>query len=379
MKIVFRVDASVEIGTGHVMRCLTLANALREQGDVCHFICREHKGHLIAQIEAQGFSVHRLATFIQAELGARDAAPNTTTVNFSLPTHAHWLGVPWQTDVENCYSILETLAPDWLVVDHYGLDARWEKAVCSCDTRLLVIDDLADRVHQADVLLDQTFGRKLEDYRELVPDNCMLLCGSEYALLRPEFAELRSFSLQRRAEPQLRQLLITMGGVDKDNAAGQVIDALRECLIPEDCRITVVMGATAPWLGDVTQRAKKMPVPTEIKVGVSNMAQLMAESDFAIGAAGATSWERCCLGLPTAMLVLAENQKYAARLLESIGAVQMLRFGDYLQKDLACWISDIKDTDVYSKFVTCASDVTYGEGCQLVIKNMISKGSGNEF
>ena len=132
----------------------------------------------------------------------------------------------------------------------------------------------------------------------------------------PEFAALRAYSLQRRARPQLRQLLITMGGVDKDNATGEVLTALRVCPLPADCQITVVMGTTAPWLSEVEQLARDMPWPTRVLVGVNDMARLMAESDLAIGAAGATSWERCCLGLPTAMFVLAENQKYAAWLLD---------------------------------------------------------------
>jgi len=188
----------------------------------------------------------------------------------------------------------------------------------------MVIDDLADRPHACDLLLDQTFGREATDYHPFVPAACRLLCGSQYALLRPEFAALRPYSLQRRAQPTLRELLITMGGVDKDNATGQVLQALRSCRLPADCRITVVMGATAPWLDEIRKEAQDMPWPTRVLVGVSDMAQLMADSDLAIGAAGATSWERCCLGLPTIMLVLAENQRKIAEELCEAGAAHLI-------------------------------------------------------
>src|SRR5690606_2585434 len=141
--------------------------------------------------------------------------------------HSHWLGATQTQDAAGCVPILAKLNPDWLIVDHYALDARWERALKPHYRKLMVIDDLADRPHQCDLLLDQTFGRDAEDYQTWVPANCRLLCGSHYALLRPEFAALRPYSLARRATPQLRQLLITMGGVDKDNATGQVLEALR--------------------------------------------------------------------------------------------------------------------------------------------------------
>src|SRR5690606_19557137 len=153
------------------------------------------------------------------------------------------------------------------------LDAHWEHALKPHYRRLMVIDDLADRPHECDLLLDQTYSRKAEDYHAWVPASTALLCGSQYALLRPEFAALRPYSLQRRAAPQLRGLLVTMGGVDKDNATGQVLEALSSCPIPVECRITVVMGATAPWLAEVERLAREMPWSTQVEVGVKDMAQ----------------------------------------------------------------------------------------------------------
>ncbi|HEX5737207.1 MAG TPA: UDP-2,4-diacetamido-2,4,6-trideoxy-beta-L-altropyranose hydrolase, partial [Hydrogenophaga sp.] len=293
MDVVFRVDASLQMGAGHVMRCLTLADALVAKGAVCQFISCGHEGNLIDLVRGRGYTTH---TF-----HPRASLPK-------LPgdlAHACWLGNTQAQDAEYCASFLAAQRPEWLIVDHYALDARWERAMTLHYQKLLAIDDLADRPHACDLILDQTFGREAQDYRSLVSANCRVLCGSQYVLLRPEFAALRPYSLQRRARPALRQLLVTMGGVDKDNATGRVLQALSVCPLPSDCQITVIMGSTAPWLEDVRSQAQGMSWPTQVLAGIRDMAQVMANCDLAIGAAGSTSWERCCLGVPTIMLVLA--------------------------------------------------------------------------
>lgn len=358
MNITFRADASLHIGTGHVMRCLTLADALAACGVQSQFICRQHEGHLIDFIRSKGYIAHALAL----------EEPQTEQ---ELP-HSHWLGASQAQDVAACVPILAKHPPDWLVVDHYALDTRWECALAPYYRKLMVVDDLADRHHACDLLLDQTFGRSADDYRPLVPNHCQLLCGSAYALLRPEFAALRSYSLKRRAQPALRQLLVTMGGVDKDNATGQVLQALRHCPLPADCHVTVVMGGTAPWLNSVRDQAQTLPWPTTVLVGVNHMAQLMADSDLAIGAAGATSWERCCLGLPTIMLVLAENQKYAAQLLEKSNAVCCIKKNDNFEKTIILVLKEILSSEKkLLQLCEAASKVTDGQGCERLIMKII--------
>jgi len=297
MRILFRADASLEIGTGHVMRCLTLAKALK--GAECTFACREHAGNLIDHIRDQGFEVLALP--------------------MGEPS-GDWLGANWQEDAA------QTAAAgpcDWLVVDHYALDARWEEAMRPHAARIMAIDDLADRPHECDLLLDQNLGRKPEDYQPHLGPDCPLLLGPAYALLRPEFAAWREKSLARRGGG-LNTLLITMGGVDQHNVTGDILAALKGSALPEGAEIKVVMGPHAPWLTEVQAAAAAMPSPCEVLVGVSNMAELMAGSDLAIGAAGGTSWERCCLGLPTLTLVLADNQREGAEALEASGAVVLL-------------------------------------------------------
>ena len=296
-KILFRADASLEIGTGHVMRCLTLAKALK--GADCAFVCRAHEGNLIDYIRDQGFEV--------LSLPMGDASGD-------------WLGASWQEDAAQTAA---TGQHDLLIVDHYALDARWESAMRPHTSRLMVIDDLADRPHDCDLLLDQNLGRKAQDYTALVGPETPLLLGPAYALLRPEFAALRAKSLARRGDG-LKTLLITMGGVDQHNVTGDILAALKGSALPGGTNIKVVMGPHAPHLAKVQTAATALPWPCKVLVGVSNMAELMAGSDLAIGAAGSTSWERCCMGLPTLALVLADNQQEAAGFLEAAGAVRLL-------------------------------------------------------
>lgn len=330
LKVFFRTDASLQIGTGHVMRCLALADALCAMGAECRFICREHPGNLIELIRGQGHAVHPLpCCSTSSEMGAFPS------------THSAWLGCSQLDDAAASAALLTEWSVDWLIVDHYALDSCWEEVLQSHCRQLMVIDDLADRPHRCDLLLDQTFGRIAGDYSVLVPAHCRLLCGSSFALLRPEFSGLRDYSLRRRMGAPLQHLLITMGGVDKDNATGAVLDALCHSSLPAECRITVVMGTTAPWLAKVRQQAVGMPWPTMVRVGVSDMARLMAESDLAIGAAGSTSWERCCLGLPTVMLVLASNQLMVAQGLERAGAVLVLHGIDQLAEGLPIYMREL--------------------------------------
>jgi UDP-2,4-diacetamido-2,4,6-trideoxy-beta-L-altropyranose hydrolase len=316
LNIIFRTDASLDIGTGHVMRCLTLAQALRDQGSSCRFICREHAGNLLDLIRQRGFDA--LALPMQDFSQVKQVQQNV--IDEYVLAHEAWLGADWQTDTEQTKYAIGDVVVDWLIVDHYALDMRWEDALKPQYQKLMVIDDLADRQHDCDLLLDQNLGRTEQHYAGLVSTHCKVLVGPQYALLRPEFSELRQYSLDRRATPELKHLLITMGGVDKDNATGQVLAALTGCALPTDCRITVVMGPHAPWLTQVRNQAEQMPWTTEVLVSVDNMAKLMAESDLAIGAAGSTSWERCCLGLPTMLVILANNQLKGAMALVKSGS-----------------------------------------------------------
>jgi UDP-2,4-diacetamido-2,4,6-trideoxy-beta-L-altropyranose hydrolase len=361
MQIVFRTDASLQIGTGHVMRCLTLAHALQERGAQCSFICREHPGNLMDLIRQHGFLVHALR------------CDQAWAAKENIPSHAGWLGADWLVDAEESKVGAGETAIDWLIVDHYALDSRWEHAMRAHCRHIMVIDDLADRPHDCDLLLDQNLGRKREDYSGLLKGKAKTLIGPQYALLRPEFAALRAQSLARRQNnPQLRNLLITMGGVDKDDAAGRVLDALQGCTLPADLRITVVMGLHAPWLEKVQVKATHMPCRTEVLLGVNNMAQLMADSDLAIGAAGATAWERCSLGLPSVVIVLAHNQLAGAVALRNAGAAVVLESTQQIADILSAPRNVEFANEMLTKLSRAAASVTDGQGCSRATNYMMA-------
>lgn len=295
------------------MRCLTLADALRQQGDDCRFACRALDGNLMDLIREKGFSVIALGK----PSSGSEPAPLSGE---QLPAHASWLECDWRVDAEQTRRAVQDLHPDWLIVDHYALDHNWETVLRKNCDRIMVFDDLADRPHDCDILLDQNLGRSAADYFRFVRGETRLLIGPEYALLRSEFAAMREYSLRRRESPHLATLLINMGGIDTHNATGRILEALQRCPLPTDCRIIVITGLHAPWLESIRELARGLSWRCEIKTNIRNMAQLMADSDLAIGGAGSSSWERCALGLPTLTLALADNQRPIATALEAAGA-----------------------------------------------------------
>lgn len=324
----FRVDASYEVGTGHLMRCLTLADALCQRGWACVFISRDHAGNNLPLIAKRG---HRLLTLPSLPTASEIGLGQSDTTL----AHASWLGCTWEQDAADTIAVLLGAWVDTLVVDHYALDWRWEREVQNVADKIIVIDDLADRVHDCDILLDQNLGRTPADYSQMVPATCRLLIGPGYALLRPEFAQLRTTSLQRSRHP-VRRVLVSLGGMDKDNVTCRVIEAVNTLPTTLDVHLTVVMGSHSPVLKQVCASAAASTVDTKVVVGATNMAELMTAADLAIGASGATTWERCCMGLPTVTIMAADNQRDVAEALASINATAVL--------DKNCSISQLSMT-----------------------------------
>ena len=354
MKVFFRVDASLKMGTGHVMRCLTLAQVLKENSANVEFICQKHEGNLIDKIHSSGFNVHELEMLEEIEVGNKLA-------------HSHWLGATQKQDADDCIGILKAEKSDWLIVDHYALDEQWQKRLKPYYEKLIVIDDLADRKHWCNILLDQTFGRQQEDYSALTPEGCELLLGSQYALLRPEFSKWRAYSLERRSKPKFKQLLINMGGVDVHNVTENILEELKTCNLPNDINIIVVMGGLTPHLESVKSKVNALPYKTEVKVDVDNMAEIMANSDIAIGAAGSTTWERCCLGLPTIQVVIAENQNTIAKSLARNNAIKLLQDIKELSRtisDVTSWMTSVSDI---------ARQISDGSGVMRVVNVIIGR------
>jgi UDP-2,4-diacetamido-2,4,6-trideoxy-beta-L-altropyranose hydrolase len=301
MKIAFRVDASSQMGSGHLMRCRTLALALRDCGHEVSFICRAHQGHLIWLLIEDGFQVSKL-----------DASSQPSALDT-------WLGVTVGQDAEETKRSLNGWRPDWLIVDHYGLTFDWERSLRPHVGRLMVFDDLANRNHECDVLLDQNLtDDRSQTYAALLPQHCRCLLGPCYALVRPEFAQHRAESVRRRIHPELSNLLVFMGGSDPDDETSKVLDGI--CGSHQRwLQIDVVVGASYPSMAKLSARAVGWP-QLRLHVQTPHMADLMAAADLAITAGGTASWEKCVVGLPSLVAIIGDNQRAGALALHKCGA-----------------------------------------------------------
>lgn len=291
MKIAFRTDASVRIGTGHVMRCLTLAEELRDKGADVAFISRKLSGHLCTLVEKKGYQV------------------------FRLPGN----GADWQQDADETGRAITKWGGtvSWLIVDHYGIDRGWEEKLRPLAHKIMVIDDLADRPHDCDMLLDQNLHQHAEGrYVDLVPRGCTTLLGPGYALLRQEFKEARRTLRQR--DGSVNRILVFLGGSDESNETAKVLAALRLLHLP-DLAVDVVIGSTNQNKEAIRQACSELPRTTCLEQ-VSNMAELMSCADLAIGAGGTATWERCFLGLPSISIVIADNQREITETVAAAGA-----------------------------------------------------------
>ena len=321
--ILFRCDASLQIGSGHVMRCRTLARQLRRRGAEITFLCRQLPGDLI-ELLSQEFQVLTLP----ALAGAASSITNDDLLD-GRALYGAWLGCSQQQDAEDCLVALAQAGGSgahWLVVDHYGLDASWEAAMgeglrAEPVPQLLVIDDLADRAHSCDLLLDQNFFGVAthQRYGGLVPPHCRQLLGPQYSLLGPEYAQLHPLVPARR---ELRRVLVFFGGVDSANYTGQAIKAL---MAPElaHLAVDVVLGLQCPHRMAVETLVAQRP-HTSLHRPQPSLAGLIARADLAIGAGGVTTWERACMGLPSVVLPVAANQIPFSEALAAAGLIYLL-------------------------------------------------------
>ena len=303
MKIAFRTDASTKIGTGHFMRCLTLADELKKQGAHIRFLSRNLPNYLMDMLRIKEIEYVPLEN---DEVGD----------SIDELAHASWLGVSQAQDSQVAIKALSDQVWDWLIVDHYALDTRWEKALRSSVKHIMVIDDLADRQHDCDLLLDQNYYAKMQvRYNGRVPVHCKLLLGPRYALLRDEFRAFRKLVKIRTGK--VKKILVFFGGVDPDNFTSLAIKALADLKVK--LSVDVVIGAEHPNREQIEQAC--IAHHYNYFVQTSRMAELMAGADLAIGAGGSATWERCSLGLPTIVCAIAPNQIKATSDLSELGAI----------------------------------------------------------
>jgi UDP-2,4-diacetamido-2,4,6-trideoxy-beta-L-altropyranose hydrolase len=306
VKVAIRADASVRIGSGHLMRCLTLARKLRDSGCQVIFISRSLPGNLLEQVGQAGFPVRPLS----CRPGESEPGEPAGTV------------FDQDRDSGQTAAVLAGEGGvDWLVADHYGIDERWERPLRRHAGKIMVIDDLANRRHDCDLLLDQNLCRDpVSRYRGLLPDSCLRLIGPAYLLLRQEFIEARR-SLRTR-DGRVRRILVSFGGSDPTNETSKVLTAW-QLLDRRDMVLDLVPGAGNPLREELLQRCQELEGVNCLCQG-DDMAQLMARADLAIGAGGVTAWERCYLGLPALIIAVADNQVAGSRELARRGGASFL-------------------------------------------------------
>ncbi len=350
MQFAFRVDSSPQIGMGHLMRCLTLARGLRRRGFECSFICRNFEGNGSHHVKNDDFDLHLLS-------------------NLGHELDKTWLGVAPSTDFTETAQVLSKIKPDWLIIDHYEIDQEWESRVRSnfSDLNIMVIDDLVNRKHDCDILLDQTYGRQSEEYSDLVPENSNFCLGTDYALLRSEFQKLRE---QQRKDLNSAKdschILVTLGGGDIGQALNIVGGAFQKLAKDHMFSATVIAGNTEKEL------LGNFNIPThdiECRNFSNDLAGEMMKSDIVIGAGGGTSWERCCLGLPTVVLTMADNQIEIARILhEKNAAISVKTNVSEITNAVKALLSD---QSLRMKMGQNAAKLCDGKGVQRVTRSIL--------
>jgi UDP-2,4-diacetamido-2,4,6-trideoxy-beta-L-altropyranose hydrolase len=340
MRVAIRADASPGLGFGHVMRCLSLADALREDRAEVTFLCRDLPG-VADLIAGQGHAVCPL--------------PDTD---------------PWdaERDAEHCLDRLETDV-DWLVVDHYRLAADWERRLRTRCRRLLAIDDLADRDHECDLLLDQNLHAEVHaGYARRVPATCRCLLGPRYALLRRQFADARA-RLRRRDGPVAR-LLVFFGGGEVAAMTLRALSAIALLNRP-DLAVDVVIGQTCGQRPTIEAACRALP-DCRLHVQVEAMATLMAAADLALGAGGSATWERCCLGLPSLVVALADNQRSSSQAGAAQGVLAYLGDAETLSAErlAAALAQTLAHPQGLAGMAEAAMRLTDGQGGRYVLNAM---------
>lgn len=296
-----RADAGTKIGIGHMMRCLALAERLEKKFDKIVVISNQLPRSLSTAIKNKGYSVHHICGYTHEEqkiqLEHKKAIKN---------------------DVKQCSKIIKMYrgTSNWLLVDHYGIDHKWEDIIRNNVEKIIVIDDLANRKHNCDVLIDQNLYRNMRKrYQKLVPKKCLQLLGTKFALLRPEFKNARK-KLKRKYE--LRRILISFGGSDPSNETAKVLRGLKEHNLKY--KIDVLIGVSNPHRKSIKRLCDNNPLCT-LHDHTESIANLIANADLAIGGGGSMTWERCCLGLPTIVSILSDDQQQLTEEVVKIGCV----------------------------------------------------------
>ncbi|GHS89748.1 UDP-2,4-diacetamido-2,4,6-trideoxy-beta-L-altropyranose hydrolase [Campylobacterota bacterium] len=344
----FRADASLEIGGGHIARSLYIARELRLRGHKIFFICRDFEFGGAVRVRSEGFEVFTLPFF---EGGGK--------LREKKLAHGEWLGVSAAQEIDDLNAVLREQNVDWLIFDSYAIDCEIESAARKFAKNIAVLDDLHDRVHDCDLLIDATLSRTIEDYRSLVSCECEMVLGAQFLPLSSEYAALRACAMPRSFEP--RSILVSMGGVDRDDLTSAALKAISKSRF-SGARINVVLGSAAPNLEDRIRFAKSLRLNIKLHIDTREMAMLILRSDLAIGAMGVSAYERASLGLCSIGVMAAENQRDNYNALKDFGAIVA---HNSIEESLK-----ILDENIFRNCEIAAFNITDGEGVKKICKRL---------
>ena len=343
MVIVFRVDANEILGTGHLMRCLTLAKALKNHCREIHFICKSSKVNIFNLVKDLGFILHFINENLMSQL----------------------------QDVQQTSDIISLLpkVPDCLVIDHYGLNYVFESKIRPYVHKVFVVDDFANTKHDCDYLLDQNIF-PVDRYKKLVPENCIQLIGTKYALLRNEFPINRA--QVNRKSCHVNHVLINFGGGDDRGLIEKSVLAIL-ALELTDIYCNVILGQANPnkkYLLELLAPYEKITIYEH----VNNIAELMVKADLAIGSGGSSVWERCCLGLPSVVIAVSDIEDQLAtvcvqqNLIRYLGRYEHVSITD-INQELRYLL---KNRSVLQQMSINGMNVVDGLGAEAVMKNILA-------
>lgn len=338
--LAIRVDASTEIGTGHAMRCLSLAHAWSRRGGQVRFLCNQLPEALLERIQEHGHPVK----WIKADTGT-------------------------ERDATETQDALEGLPVDWVVVDGYAFRDRFVRTLQQAGHNVAYIDDIVHLGrYSADLVVNQNLHASPEDFGK-TGNGTRLLLGPRFALLRPEFQTFSDW--ERHPEGQAERILLTLGGSDPDNVTGRVLDLLDDHL-PETLELTVVVGGSNPHRERIAQRAESLALHSNVAVDPRRMSPLMEEAEIAIAAGGSTSWELAYMQVPTLSLVLADNQEPIARRLDEEGfAINLGRPSSLQAERLVASIQELASSPrEREKMAKQGRRLVDGEGTERVVQAM---------
>lgn len=361
---IIRADANVNIGIGHVMRCLALAEWLTEQGIIPVLLSKTSNDFIVSKLASLGGKLYLL-----------NESLNEPDKKYQ---HSSWLKGTEEDDAKVSTNAIEELIqfeykknPLFIMVDHYSIGAPWEEQLKEI-APILVVDDLSDRKHNCNWLVDQTYGKTSGDYNHLVPSTAKLFIGPKYGLLRKEFSQITSQPPRVFKQKNIK-VLISLGGIDKNNDACKVLSYLSQYKLITEIAITIVTSSANPNLKKLTSYISTLTY-VNLLVDVNDMATLFKTYDICIGAAGSTSWERCAMSMPTLCVVIAENQETIADNLEAANAIINLGLIENLTStELLYQFEKVcQNEDFYTQLSHDAYALCDGLGCGRIIKEIIN-------